>query len=121
MTDRAFPDTTSAMIERDRPIPETVLPAHEQVYRTLRARVMHGAIAPGVALTLRGIAGEFGVSMTPAREAVRRLVAEGALKLSSSGRISLGALGREDRGACGAARAPRADSRHGPCRAPISR
>ncbi len=95
MTDRAFPDTTSAMIERDRPIPETVLPAHEQVYRTLRARVMHGAIAPGVALTLRGIAGEFGVSMTPAREAVRRLVAEGALKLSSSGRVSTPALSAE--------------------------
>jgi DNA-binding GntR family transcriptional regulator len=64
------------------------IPAHERVYRVLRARVMHGALAPGAALTLRGIAAEFGVSMTPAREAVRRLVAEGAFKLSSSGRIS---------------------------------
>ncbi len=40
---------------------------------------MHGEIGPGEALTLRGIASGFGVSMTPAREAVRRLVAEGAL------------------------------------------
>lgn len=64
------------------------LPAHERLYRTLRARVMHGEMVPGEALTLRGLAAAFDVSMTPAREAVRRLVAEGALKLSSSGRIS---------------------------------
>ena len=49
---------------------------------------MHGEIDPGVALTLRGIGKEFGVSMTPARESVRRLVAEGALTLSASGRVS---------------------------------
>lgn len=74
---------------------ETVLPAHERVYRTLRARVMHGQVAPGEALTLRGVAAEFGVSMTPAREAVRRLVAEGALKLSASGRVSTPELANE--------------------------
>ena len=74
-------------IVRDRAA-EIVLPAHERVYRALRARVMHGLIAPGAALTVRGIGAEFGVSMTPAREAVRRLVAEGALKLSASGRVS---------------------------------
>jgi DNA-binding GntR family transcriptional regulator len=62
--------------------------AHDRVYRTLRATIMHGEIEPGQALTLRGIGKEFGVSMTPAREAVRRLVAEGALTLSSSGRVS---------------------------------
>lgn len=62
--------------------------AHDMVYRTLRTRIMHGEIAPGQALTLRGIGKEFDVSMTPAREAVRRLVAEGALFLSNSGRVS---------------------------------
>ncbi len=66
--------------------------AHERVYRTLRTRIMHGEIGPGQALTLRGIGKDFGVSMTPAREAVRRLVAEGALFLSSSGRVSTPAL-----------------------------
>lgn len=49
---------------------------------------MHGEITPGTALTLRGIGAEFSVSMTPAREAVRRLSAEGALTISSSGRVS---------------------------------
>ena len=67
---------------------EPTIPAHERVYRTLRARVMHGEMEPGTALTLRGIGEDFGVSMTPAREAVRRLVAEGALNLSASGRVS---------------------------------
>lgn len=69
--------------------------AHDRVYRALRTRIMHGEIAPGQALTLRGIGREFGVSMTPAREAVRRLVAEGALFLSSSGRVSTPELSNE--------------------------
>jgi len=62
--------------------------AHERVFRALRARILNGEVAPGAGLTLRGIARDFGVSMTPAREAVRRLGAEGALTLSLSGRIS---------------------------------
>jgi len=69
--------------------------AHDRVYRSLRARIMHGEVAPGAALTLRGIGKEFGVSMTPAREAVQRLAAEGALTLSLSGRISTPALSNE--------------------------
>lgn len=62
--------------------------AHDRVYRTLRTRIMHGEMLPAEPLTLRGIGKDFQVSMTPAREAVRRLVAEGALFLSSSGRVS---------------------------------
>jgi len=67
--------------------------AHERVYRALRARIMHGEIGPGAALTLRGIGRDFGVSMTPAREAVRRLAAEGAVSFSASGRVSTPTLG----------------------------
>ena len=69
--------------------------AHERVYRSLRQQVMHGEMSPGQALTLRGIGRSFGVSMTPAREAVRRLVAEGALTLSSSGRVTTPELSPE--------------------------
>lgn len=82
------------MIERER-LSDSLLPTHERVYRTLRSRIMHGQVPPGSALTLRGVAAEFGVSMTPAREAVRRLVAEGALKLSASGRVSTPELTNE--------------------------
>lgn len=77
-----------------RPLDPTTA-AHERVYRSLRTRIMHGEIAPGEALTLRGIGKIYEVSMTPAREAVRRLVAEGALSLSSSGRVATPALSNE--------------------------
>ncbi len=56
---------------------------------------MHGEILPGQSLTLRGIGQMFDVSMTPAREAVRRLIAEGALTFSPSGRVSTPELGPE--------------------------
>ncbi|MCA2013225.1 GntR family transcriptional regulator [Pararhodobacter sp. CCB-MM2] len=82
------------IVQRPTPEPST-LSAHDRVYRTLRTQVMHGELAPGHALTLRGIAREFGVSMTPARESVQRLVAEGALTMSASGRVQTPELGNE--------------------------
>lgn len=81
------------MLISARPDPNTS--AHERVFRGLRSRIMHGEIAPGEALTLRGVGREFDVSMTPAREAVNRLVAEGALQMSSSGRVSTPELSHE--------------------------
>ncbi|HQY44803.1 MAG TPA: GntR family transcriptional regulator [Paracoccaceae bacterium] len=71
------------------------LASHDRLYRILRQQVMHGELPPGQALTLRGLAAQFGVSMTPAREAVRRLAAEGALTISSSGRVSTPELTNE--------------------------
>jgi len=78
-----------------KPNPDLTTSAHDRVYRGLRSRIMVGQTPPGAALTLRGIGADFGVSMTPAREAVRRLVAEGALSLSSSGRVSTPELSNE--------------------------
>ena len=69
--------------------------AHARIYRALRTRIMHGELAPGAGLTLRGVARDFGTSMTPAREAVRRLAAEGALVVSASGRLATPALSNE--------------------------
>ncbi len=77
------------------PKPEVSASAHDRVYRGLRTRIMHGQIAPGQPLTLRGLGREFSVSMTPAREAINRLVAEGALQMSSSGRVSTPELSNE--------------------------
>ncbi|WP_047996889.1 GntR family transcriptional regulator [Puniceibacterium sp. IMCC21224] len=74
---------------------EAVVSAHDRVYRGLRSRIMLGQIAPGEPLTLRGIGRSFEVSMTPAREAVQRLVAEGALSMSNSGRVSTPELSNE--------------------------
>lgn len=51
----------------------------DTAYRALRDAFIAGAFAPGDSVSLRDLAAQFGVSMTPVREAVRRLVAEGAL------------------------------------------
>jgi DNA-binding GntR family transcriptional regulator len=77
------------------PLPEGAGAAHDRLYRSLRTRILHGELAPGQAMTLRGIARDYGVSMTPVREALRRLVAEGALSLSSSGRVTTPQLSGE--------------------------
>lgn len=75
------------MVVQVRPSDST-LSAHDRLYRLLRSQVMHGEIPPGQALTLRGLAELHGLSVTPVREALQRLVAEGALTLSSSGRVA---------------------------------
>lgn len=77
------------------PLSEGTGAAHDRLYRTLRTRIMHGELEPGTPLTLRGIGRDYGVSMTPVREAARRLVAEGALSLSTSGRLATPELSNE--------------------------
>ncbi|GIX14053.1 MAG: GntR family transcriptional regulator [Paracoccaceae bacterium] len=52
----------------------------ENAYAALRDAFIRGAFAPGTVLNLRALADQLGVSITPVREAVRRLVAEGALE-----------------------------------------
>ncbi|QFS83557.1 HTH-type transcriptional regulator McbR [Roseivivax sp. THAF40] len=51
----------------------------ETVYDALRQAFTRGEFAPGDVVSLRDLAAQLGTSMTPVREAVRRLVAEGAL------------------------------------------
>ena len=82
------------MVTQARPS-DTTLAAHDRLYRTLRQQIMHGELAPGQALTIRGLGKTYGLSMTPVREALRRLAAEGALTLSSSGRVTTPALTNE--------------------------
>ncbi len=74
---------------------EHTLPSHEQIYKQLRNAIMYGDLAPNKSVTLRGIAEQFGVSMTPAREALKKLSAEGALKSSTTGRYRTNALTSE--------------------------
>ena len=74
---------------------DIVLPVNEVIYRSLRSEILGGCLNPGQVLTLRSLAKKFNVSVMPVREAVRRLVAEGALQISSSGRISTPILTNE--------------------------
>ncbi len=49
----------------------------ERVYRAVRERILSGAYGPGYRVVIDALAGEFGVSALPVREAIRRLEAEG--------------------------------------------
>jgi DNA-binding GntR family transcriptional regulator len=51
----------------------------DQVYWQIRLALLSGAMPAGQRMTTRGLAEEMNVSGTPAREALGRLVAEGAL------------------------------------------
>ena len=59
----------------------------DQIYRDLRQKIMLGDLIPGSSLTFRGLADQFSVSMTPAREVLRRLAADGALIVTNTGRF----------------------------------
>src|SRR5215468_7993257 len=52
-----------------------------QVYESLREALTAGRFRPGQKLTFRFVADALGVSLTPVREALRRLVAEGAFEM----------------------------------------
>src|SRR5262249_24557492 len=51
---------------------------HDHVYQELRRLVMLGRFQPGQKIKIRTLATALGTSLTPVREALRRLVAEGA-------------------------------------------
>lgn len=53
----------------------------EQIAETLREKILTGEYEPGGRLSEREIAEQFGVSRTPAREALRLLHREGAVRL----------------------------------------
>jgi DNA-binding GntR family transcriptional regulator len=63
------------------------LPAHEKVYREMRDLLLFGELAPGQAVTIQGICDSLGAGMTPVREAIRRLTAEGALEFLGNRRV----------------------------------
>ncbi|MEW9918067.1 GntR family transcriptional regulator [Marimonas sp. MJW-29] len=67
-------------------------PAHQLVYEKLRAMILFGDLAPGQAVTIQGLTAELGAGMTPVREALRRLIAEGALTLQGNRRVSVPVL-----------------------------
>lgn len=65
------------------------LPAHEIVYRRIRDMVLFGELAPGQAVTIQGLNAAVDSGITPVREAIRRLTAEGALEFKGNRRVSV--------------------------------
>ena len=62
-------------------------PAHQVIYRALRELVLFGDIVPGEPVTIQGLTERLGAGMTPVREAIRRLTAEGALEFQGNRRV----------------------------------
>ena len=72
------------------------LPTHELVYRQLRELILFGEIAPGQAVTIQGITDRLAAGMTPVREAIRRLISEGALQFQGNRRVIVPILTSEN-------------------------
>ncbi|MCV3269910.1 GntR family transcriptional regulator [Roseobacter sinensis] len=62
-------------------------PAHQNVYEELRARILFGDLAPGQAVTIQGLVESLEAGMTPVREAIRRLISDGALSMQGNRRV----------------------------------
>lgn len=71
-------------------------PEHEAIYRRLRDVILFGEVEPGQAVTIMGLTERIGAGMTPVREAIRRLTAEGALSVQENRRICVPVLGAAD-------------------------
>jgi DNA-binding GntR family transcriptional regulator len=71
----------------------------EAVYSELRRRILSGILAPGSRLNQDALAPELGVSVTPVREAVRRLEADGLLEFEAHKTVVVAPLSRVELGA----------------------
>ncbi|MEQ9692683.1 GntR family transcriptional regulator [Shimia sp. SDUM112013] len=67
----------------------TRIPAHQQVYLMLREQVLFGELTPGQPVTIQGLVEQLEAGMTPVREAIRRLTAEGALEFQGNRRVTV--------------------------------
>lgn len=67
----------------------------EDVYQKLRMAIMSGALSPGEKISARNVAQSAQVSLTPAREAVSRLISEGALELVGPKTVAVPQISRE--------------------------
>ncbi len=65
------------------------IPSHEVTYTRLRDMILYGVLQPGQPVTIQGLINDLGVGMTPVREAIRRLTAEGALRPQGNRRVTV--------------------------------
>lgn len=68
----------------------------QQIYERLFTALVTGVYQPGEVISSRGLAQQLGVSAMPVREALTRLTAEGALKLTSSRTLQVRKLTTDD-------------------------
>lgn len=61
--------------------------AHEGAYSLLRARLIDGLLTPGQTILAGEMAASMSLSLTPVREAIQRLIGEGALEPLPNGNV----------------------------------
>jgi len=84
-----------ASIGVERPALQTITKA-EAVYLETRARILTGALSPGLQVNQEALSASLGVSITPLREALRRLEMEGFARLEAHRTVVIAPLtGRE--------------------------
>ena len=72
----------------------TMEPLHEKAFNALRHALRSGRFKPGDAMTIRGLGQELGISATPVREALQRLIVAQALQLQPNRTIMVPVLTR---------------------------
>ena len=72
------------------------IPTHEVTYTRLRDMILFGILEPGQPVTIQGLTADLEAGMTPVREAIRRLAAEGALLPQGNRRVAVPRLSASD-------------------------
>lgn len=73
------------------------LTLQERTYQAVKKALLSGELIAGQSLTVRQIAESMGTSPTPVREAVRRLLTEGAFELLPNGTVRVRQMNDEQR------------------------
>jgi DNA-binding GntR family transcriptional regulator len=94
--DHAAKPVITGLIKLDGPMPEDLrkIPTHEVTYARLRDMILYGVLQPGQPVTIQGLIKDLDAGMTPVREAIRRLAAEGALLPQGNRRVAVPRLDR---------------------------
>ena len=72
------------------------LPLRDEVFNTLRERILKGVYKPGERLMEIHLADQLGVSRTPIREAIRMLELEGLVKMVPRKGAQVAKISKED-------------------------
>jgi DNA-binding GntR family transcriptional regulator len=91
-----IPFTPNAVPERPLLKPITSLTQREQVTQSVRNALMNGHFQPGQIMTVKAVSGLLGSSVMPTREALNRLIAEGALELRANRSVVVPVLSRQE-------------------------
>ena len=87
---------SSQMALRAADVAPLALTKAETAYAETRSRILRGMLAPGLAVNQEALAAELGLSITPLREALRRLEMEGLIRLEAHRTIVIAPLTRQE-------------------------